>query len=208
MDAAKKVVTEKRIVMGLLAVFAIAFVLGPLKSLGLLGRGASLLPSGEDRPNPTVGTVNVKPLGVMLQEGWKKMDPESQSVVPQAAARPEAPPVYTAHTLRDPLRSLLPQEQPVGPAGATGAPPVQLPTPPVPPPTLRIKGVVWGGVEPRAIINDHVYGVNDMVEGVRILSIDRQGVAVEREGTRFYYSVSSAVPRLTPEQAAPRQAHQ
>jgi hypothetical protein len=51
---------------------------------------------------------------------------------------------------------------------------------------------VWGGTKPKAIIDDEVYGVDDTVQGARILAIDRRGVTIDHLGMRVFYSPSSA----------------
>ena len=97
---------------------------------------------------------------------------------------------YTAGTLRDPMTSLLPAEIPADGAllsQGTKAPPLAIQSaPPAPkPPQVVVQGVIWGGKKPQAIINGEVYGVNDLVDGTRIVAIGPDGVTVEVQGKAF-----------------------
>ena len=59
----------------------------------------------------------------------------------------------------------------------------------VPMPTLKIQGIFWGTTPHRAIMNDQILTEGDTIEGVRIVSIDRQGITVEFQGTQSTLSV-------------------
>jgi hypothetical protein len=190
MDAAKKVTIEKRIVIGLVVLFVVSFIMGPLRSLGLFGqraRGAEELLSAE--------AVNVaKPVGAMLRQHWQQWIPPSEPETPaRSADAPQAPAAYTAGELRDPLKSLLPQPAAQQGQGEVSSVPLEQahPSSPSPPPALRVQGLLWGVPEPRAIINDAVYGVDEMVEGAKILSIDRRGVTVDHLGRPVLYPPAS-----------------
>lgn len=41
---------------------------------------------------------------------------------------------------------------------------------------LNVKGVIWGGLIPQAIINDKVVKVGDVIEGAEIIDISKEGV--------------------------------
>ncbi|MBI4597261.1 MAG: hypothetical protein HY737_02530 [Candidatus Omnitrophica bacterium] len=91
-------------------------------------------------------------------------------------------PLYTAQSLRDPMKSLLPQhEEMLRPArDDDGKNAKKLAKTPMP--VLELQGVLWGGPKPSAIINSEVYGVGEAVKGVIIKSVDRTGVKVEFQG--------------------------
>jgi hypothetical protein len=95
-------------------------------------------------------------------------------------------PKYQAAALRDPLKSLLPAERRVlasaTPQGTTISTGSSAPTGAVALPPLVVQGVVWGTLAPKAIINNEVYGVGDVVRGVTIVSITHEGVLVEVHG--------------------------
>lgn len=184
MDQAKKAELEKRAVIGLSIVFVFFFVQGPMKSLGWF----------HPRPQPSGATpvaepvAMERPISVVLQEFRQKQ----QSAVDDQdrPSAPSTPAAYAAHDVRDPFTSLFPEpREERSPQDATAPPPVDSqPVRPAPP--LRIHGLVWGGTEPKAIINGNVYGVDDVVvEGGKILSIDSNGVTVDLEGSPFVYSV-------------------
>jgi hypothetical protein len=105
------------------------------------------------------------------------------------AAPPSRAIEYSAEALRDPLKSLLP---PPPPQAAQAVKPVEVP---VTAPDASLQGMLWGGGQPRAIINGEVYRVGDSVVGSKIVSIDHQGVTVDISGHRFVLTPSSAAPR-------------
>lgn len=45
-------------------------------------------------------------------------------------------------------------------------------------PSLTVQGMIWGGVMPQAIINNKIVKVGDTIEGVKIKSINKEGVTV------------------------------
>ena len=204
MDGEKKAAVEKRAVVGLLVIFAVILVKGPMSSLGLFRKAARNPGAG---PVPAMGKVTMtKPIGQILKEGWQASDPqlEPQATTRVASAKETGPLYYTADEVRDPMESLLPKPPtpltPKSQGAAKDSPP------PPPPPILRIEGLLWGGPEPKAIINGAVYKVDDAVQGAKILAIDRRGVTIEHLGNPVFYAMTSA-----PEGGAKgttRQAHQ
>ena len=188
MDAAKKTAIEQRIVIGLGMVFLLAFLTGPAKRFGLFGRSAPAMGSGAP-----AGTIDVsQPVVAVLRQDGERQAPTPE---PAPLQEPGASPAYTAFALRDPLRSLLLEHNPrpvfAIAQGAGDASPgsVSQPHPPLPP--LRIQGIVWGGTEPKAIIDNQVYGVHDVVAGAQILQIDGDGVLVDHYGTPHRYTLAS-----------------
>ena len=185
MDAAKKAALEKQIVIGLVALFAVTFVTGPMKSLGWF----------KPRPASASGMEKVtisKPLGAVMEDFWKRVNPElGGDVRGSTAAGPETPAAYTAHKLRDPFKSLLPQVS--GGAGDLEAGLSVSQNPPAPPPPkrpapeLHVEGLVWGGPTPSAIIDGDVYRVGESLQGDTIIAIGRRGVTLEHEGDRVLY---------------------
>jgi hypothetical protein len=100
---------------------------------------------------------------------------------------------YQAESLRDPLKSLLPPAPPPTPppSAAKAAPP------PAVPPSASLQGMLWGGLQPRAIINGEVYHVGDVVAGAKIVAIDPVGVTVDVSGTTFVLTPTGASARQT-----------
>lgn len=41
---------------------------------------------------------------------------------------------------------------------------------------LEVSGIVWGEAAPKAIINDQVYGIGDVVNEATIINIDKNGI--------------------------------
>lgn len=188
MDVAKKAALEKRIVIGLVGVFAVTLVTGPLRSLRLftLGPSTAIPPKGATAV-PAVAAGATQP---ETSEQLAASQPVTANASGASAARGEA--AYTAYGLRDPFKNLLPQlaPPPLPASTAPAAGPVTQTSPPQGPPLppLQIQGVLWGGPKPLAIINGKLYGIDDVVEGGKILSIDRQGITVDFHGVPASYS--------------------
>ena len=191
MDQPQKTRVEKRIVMGLLAIFLLSL-------LGSLGR-AGFLRSPAGAPSSTPAVISERPRSfASVAESLRTAEDQllhatSGPGAPSAAASPsvETPALYTAQSLRDPLVSLL---RPPATATALGAEAEEasaqqreattsVGSQGLRPSGLIVQGLLWGGSKPTAIINHRVYGVGDTVEGGVIRSIDRTGVDVESDGT-------------------------
>jgi len=52
-------------------------------------------------------------------------------------------------------------------------------------PVVNIQGLIWGGKEPLAIINNKVYKVGDLIEDIKIINIEKEGVSVIYRGKNF-----------------------
>ena len=113
---------------------------------------------------------------------------EPATSAPSTSA-PQSPAAYTARNLRDPMQSQLPKPKTVTPVSTASAGDSAPALPPVPPP-LTVQGLVWGGPTPQAIINGAVYGINDVIEGAKIVAIDRRGVTFEYAGVLLAYAPS------------------
>ena len=180
MDASKKASVEKYIVLGLLVVFGGALWTS-LKQMGILGASRGPKPAA-----PPQSVDLTKPLSQTLQDEWKRMDPTVPNVkaaTPPPAAAQASATTYTASDLRDPLKSLLPEDpksRPVEPVRTADH--VTTPVPMTQLPHLAVQGLWWGSGEARAIINGQIYGVGDRVEGAVITDIGRNGVTVDYEG--------------------------
>lgn len=112
---------------------------------------------------------------------------------PPAAENPEAPP---ATLVRDPFELPSPlldrirqqeeqrkreeeerrrQEELRATPGGPAQPPVELPD-------LKLQAIFWGTANPQAIINRQTVSVGDTIEGVKIISISKNGVTVSING--------------------------
>lgn len=91
---------------------------------------------------------------------------------------------YKAQNLRDPFQSPLKKEAETITEVIPEAPPPDLSS-------LTVQGIVWGGKMPQAIINNKVVKVGDTIEGMRIVSIDKEGITVS-QGNRNYNLSSPA----------------
>lgn len=184
MNGGKKAALEKRVVLGLAAVFVVVFVMGPLRSLGLFRPRAGVPAAG----GTGIERVKVaRPVAGLLREGWEKVD---QQQVVETTTAPQAVPAYTAFEARNPFKSLLPVPQVLAQNAQADVSAVQEAS--APPPQLHVEGLVWGGDRPKAIIDGRVYSLEDTVAGAKILAIDRGGVTIEHLGKPVVYSTASA----------------
>jgi type II secretory pathway component PulC len=85
---------------------------------------------------------------------------------------------YNSEDARDPFNSYLPTEENKGGQQQETEAYVQ-------PPTLTVQGLIWGSNMPQAIINNKVVKIGDIIEGARIVEIDKEGVEVSYKGRSF-----------------------
>ena len=45
-------------------------------------------------------------------------------------------------------------------------------------PALEVEGIIWGELQPRAIVNHQVVKKGDLVEGAEVLEISREGIRI------------------------------
>jgi len=177
--AVKKEVVETVAVVGLAAVLAGALFMGRLSVIGLF----------KSSPSPAA----------TRRAGSEPAKVPAAQVIPDEVL-PNASKYYTAGMLRDPLKSFLPQPPTSRDAARSqigtpdvSAPPVGPAMPkPLQRPTLNIQGLIWGGPRPQAIINNHVYSVDDTVAGGTITSISPRGVELDYHGTTVLFSRASS----------------
>ncbi|MFA5039530.1 MAG: hypothetical protein WC732_07620 [Candidatus Omnitrophota bacterium] len=86
----------------------------------------------------------------------------------------------------DPFEPSLPALQPEMPQEVLEEGPDE-PQGEIVPPALTVKGTVWGTKQPRAIINDGIYGEGDMIAGTdaRVLRINETGILYEYQTKKF-----------------------
>ena len=102
---------------------------------------------------------------------------------------------YDAESLRDPMKSLLPQPTAVQATSSQGQKVIAAPPPAPTPPKGALQGMVWGTGNPQAIIDGEVYRVGDMMKGAKIVAITPDGVTVETQGTSFVLKPATASPK-------------
>lgn len=95
---------------------------------------------------------------------------------------------YDSSSERDPFRGKKDEGQSFQQSG-----------PDIQPPTLLIQGIVWGGSFPQAIINNRVVKVGDIIDGARIIDIDKNGITIFFEGQQFNIP-SPAISEYGPKQ--------
>jgi len=87
---------------------------------------------------------------------------------------------YVADKLRDPFEGVITEETVMEDSHAQA-----VVTPQPEPPSLVVQGIIWGGDFNQAIINHKVVKAGDTIEGVRIVSVDKEGVAALFEGRQY-----------------------
>lgn len=70
-------------------------------------------------------------------------------------------------------------------------------------PTLTVQGIFWGTAPRRAIVNNQILTEGDTIEGVQVITIDREGITVEFQGARSILRLPktgerSRTPSFTP----------
>ena len=53
-------------------------------------------------------------------------------------------------------------------------------------PPLEVQGIIWGNLEPRAIVNHRVVGKGDLIDGVEVLEISQKGIRVFFKGKSHF----------------------
>jgi len=91
---------------------------------------------------------------------------------------------YKAGDLRDPFQKYLKKR-------ISEVKPVEKASLPLP--SLTVQGIIWGGDLPQAIINNKVVKKGDTIEGVRIVDINKNGVAIFFEGQQYNLSSPAKV---------------
>ena len=187
MSATQKSDMQKKVVIGLAAVFFISM----LKNLGLIKLPALGSPQAMGEP------VNiVKPLSQTFSDHWNEMTQGLNSATSQEAAPSVAPKsmlIYSAQSLRDPLASLLPK--PPAPVATNQGSSIEELKPVEPPPQLLIKGIWWEGGQPKALINNEIYGIGESIGGAIITAIGRDSVTLDFHGETLHASIPSSLSR-------------
>ena len=175
METAKKTDVEKRFIIVLLCILAVSLWWG-LNSAGLI----KLPAKAASTPSPAAPAAIPPAVREVQDTATSPVQPEAGARPPRATPRER--PTYTAGALRDPFQSLLPggpkkfevrPSQEPGRVTASGEAGL---------PTLTIQGLIWGGPKPKAIIDNEVYGVGDVVRGATITAIGPEGITLELQG--------------------------
>ncbi len=183
---AKKTALETWIVLGLLALFVVTLIKGPLRNLPWFRHVA---PAAKTQP-ALRGELS-QPLTTVIQAHFNKIAGATETA-PTATTSSTGTKRYTAQPLRDPMKSLLPTIAPPTPVLSMIQKPVAVTSPPAPAPVRHLQGLLWGNPTPKAIIDGEVYGVGDTIQGAKIVSIDHSGVTIEHHGEIIHYSITTA----------------
>ncbi|PIQ83565.1 MAG: hypothetical protein COV75_06785 [Candidatus Omnitrophica bacterium CG11_big_fil_rev_8_21_14_0_20_63_9] len=180
---------EQMAVAGLSVVFVVVFLQGPARNLGWFrsrpAQSAPLGPTGEISRSATDA----------LRDYRQRMDAAIETGPAPVVERAQTAPRYTAHDLRNPFKSVIPEPPPKPIVEADLVTPVAKPPPP-PPPALDIQGLLWGGELPQAIIGHQIYRVGDSIGGMTIIDIDYRGITVDYHGEPVVYPVSDSPLKL------------
>lgn len=190
MPGKAKVQREQMIMGALLLVFAVILARS-LKQLGLLGKQPSAAAQKTvDAVEPEAPATTMKSAARDYRENF---EPKTEAVKKDQKPAPAPGVAYTSQNLRDPLVSLLPKPKPPSPA-AVNKPKVQAAEkPPAPLPPLMVKGLMWGGSKPQAVINGQLYSVGEVVDGATVKAIAADGVTFEFNGQTIQLGITNAV---------------
>jgi len=84
--------------------------------------------------------------------------------------------------IRDPFLSLLAKKaENIKKAVTIAAPKIEE----VKPPELSVQGLVWGKVQPQAIVNNKVVTIGDTIEEAKIVEINKNGISILYKGKIF-----------------------
>lgn len=194
MDARNRANAEKKIVVALVAVFGLTLA-GSLRNMGMFGRRAAPTAVPVAAPAPAPGAPQTA--GVQaLHEYHERMSGAGALREAPAADGPAAGPArYTASSVRDPLKTYLPERVVERRPASNWSENTAASAPPARPPELRLQGVLLGGPVPQAIINNKVYRIGESINGAKITAIERQGVLVEFNGVTTRYTTSGGSGR-------------
>jgi len=93
--------------------------------------------------------------------------------LPEVSLRPNIE--YKAQDLKDPFQPPREEKKPEEEPKTEITPEV---IPEIPLPSLEIQGLVWGGNLAQAIINKKIIRIGDMIEGARIIDINKEGIII------------------------------
>ncbi len=106
------------------------------------------------------------------------------SALPKKEVKVEKPmkrPVVTR-----PKKRAIPKQKKVRPkAKITKQKRVTHPKQKITPPSLTIRGIVWGTQRPQAIVNGEVVSVGDTILGATVTAIDKTGIQIDYKGKSF-----------------------
>ncbi len=80
---------------------------------------------------------------------------------------------YLGGAYRDPFLSFIPQEK------------KEVKEEKIALPNFKLQGIVWGESKPRAIINSAVVGEGDIIEGAKVVHINKGGIEFLYKGINF-----------------------
>lgn len=127
---------------------------------------------------------------------------QEETTQEETAVVPSEPPIGiltgTGYAERDPLKPSLPVkekiEKPPEPVSPAITPKEKLikekePLKEIILPVFTITGIVWGKPQSRAIIDNEVHKIGDVVKGAKILDITDKGIKMIFEDKEFFVSV-------------------
>ncbi|MCX5702876.1 MAG: hypothetical protein NT066_00020 [Candidatus Omnitrophica bacterium] len=127
----------------------------------------------------TLGLFTTRLFAVTKLDGemqdLEKAEKMEHRVAPEVIIRPKLE--YKATDFRSPFWSPFHVKADLSAANKRAGE-VKVVEPEKPLPLLKVQGVIWGGSFPQAIVNDKVVKIGDTIDGVRILSIDKENIVV------------------------------
>ena len=104
-------------------------------------------------------------------KAMKQLEAQEQAPAVQIPERPTVQ--YNSQDQRDPFKGITKEDFKEKQGTVEVAAPDDKPLP-----VLTVQGVIWGAKFPQAIINNKVVKVGDVLQGAKILSIEKNGIMV------------------------------
>lgn len=127
---------------------------------------------------------------------WSKSGQTATAEIPPDTKTVESTPQSADDTTAHAVVDVPPVVEPGAPVGGNTAVPEAAPEPVVPEPVvwpmLTINGLVGKGAQGAAMINAQIIGVNETIEGVKVIDIQKQGVTLEFEGEKRFVKVGGS----------------
>lgn len=106
---------------------------------------------------------------------------DDKAMPKDAPLRPQVE--YKSEVLRDPFLSYLEKEKKQENIVVQQTAPVV-----IPPPSLTVQGIIWGGDISQAIINQKVVKIGDTIEGAKVTDINKDGIKMIFNDQELYLS--------------------
>jgi outer membrane biosynthesis protein TonB len=153
----------------------------PAASPAADGKTPSTMPNAET-PNVTAGDMTpsaMEPTTPPADSTENSTPVESAEAAPEAATETQPP-------------TVAPPDKAPRPAAETPVTPPE-PQPEIEWPPVKLSGIVGSGNTGAVMINGKVVGINELIDGIRVLSIEAKGALLEYKGDKRFLRVGKMI---------------